>query len=241
MTECNHLNLISDLIEKTMPLNRSFLNLNSGSHGLIVVDEVHGFCTVGRGPLAPAAPSEQIERMISETDKLARLIGPKLVFRDSHPAGQVEAPYPEHCVVGTGDDMLVDELAWLEGRGDTTVMPKDCINGVIGGIRPDGSNIVFDWARDSKLDAIVVVGICTDICVMNAVTSLLSARTRGFLGGVRDIIVHEPGCATYDLPLEMARALGMPDAAAHPRDFFHQSALLMMQNQGAVITGEITE
>lgn len=221
------------------PLATSTLDLSVGKPGLIVVDEVHGFCTVGRGPLAPAAPNAQVDRMVAETNKLANLIGPKLVFRDSHAPGQVEAPYPTHCVAGTGDDMLVDDLAWLENDPHTTVMPKECINGVIGGIRGDGSNVVFDWAKSSGIDRLVVVGICTDICVLNAVTSLLSARTRGFLGKVEDIIVHEPGCATYDLPLAVARELGLPDTAAHPQDVFHRMGLLVMQNQGALITKDV--
>ncbi len=221
----------------SVPLARVDLDLTTGHHGLIVVDEVHGFCTVGRGPLAPPAPNAQIERMIAETDRLARLIGPKLVFRDSHPPGQVEAPYPAHCVHGTGDDMLVDALAWLETAPLTTVMPKACISGIIGGERPDGSNVVYDWVNHSGIDTIVVVGICTDICVLGVVLPLLSARTRGFLGAVDRILVHEPGCATYDLPLDVARSLGLPDSAAHPQDAFHRMGLLIMQNQGAIITG----
>jgi len=230
------LNIIEQLAA-AVPLATEKLNLEVGRPGLLIVDEVHGFCTVGRGPLAPAAPNPQIDRMIFETNRLARIIGPKLVFRDSHAPGQNEAPYPAHCETGTGDDLLVDDLAWLEGAADTTVMPKECINGVIGGIQPDGSNIVFDWAAKTKIDTLVVVGICTDICVLTAVTSLLSARTRGFLGAVERILVHEPGCATYDLPLDVAVSLGLPGAAAHPQDVFHRMGLLVMQNQGAVITG----
>ncbi len=150
---------IMTAIEGTAPLVMSALDLSRGKIGLIVVDEVHGFCTPGRGPLAPAAPNPQIERMIEETDLLARRIGPKLVFRDSHTAEQDEKPYPPHCLVGTGDDMLVSRLEWLESDPDTLVMPKECINGVIGGIRPDGSNIVFDWAKSSGVDTLVLVGI----------------------------------------------------------------------------------
>jgi nicotinamidase-related amidase len=229
----------AELIGKVAPIAKVSLDLKIGRPGLIAVDIVHGFCTVGRGPLAPAVPNAQVDRMISETVSLARLIGPKLAFRDSHGLGQVEAPYPPHCVSGTGDDMLVDDLAWLNDDPETIVMPKECINGVVGGQRPDGSNVVFDWAKKSGIDRIVVVGICTDICVLNAVTSLLSARTRGFLGGVKDIIVHEPGCATYDLPLDVARGLGLPDSAAHPQEVFHLMGLMIMQNQGAIITGDV--
>lgn len=221
------------------PLTLETVELATKRTGLLVVDIVHGFCTPGRGPLAPFSANPQVERMIDETDRLARRIGPKLVFRDSHFPGQNEAPYPRHCEQGTGDDELVDKLAWLEGAPETTVMPKECINGVVGGIRQDGGNIVFDWARESDIERLVVTGICTDICVLTAVTTLLSARTRGFLGRLTDIVVYEPGCATYDLPLETARQIGLPESTAHPQELFHRMGLLVMQNQGAVIAGTI--
>lgn len=230
---------VVELIAKVSPVVKVPLDLSVGRPGLLAVDLINGFCQVGCGPLAPAAPNEQVTRMIAETDRLARIIGPKLAFRDSHGPDQVEAPYPPHCIVGTGADELVDELAWLNDDPNTHVMPKDCIDGVVGGHLEDGSNIVFEWAKTNGIDRIIVVGICTDICVLNAVTSLLSARTRGFLGAVKDIIVHEPGCATYDLPLETARELGLPDTTAHPQAAFHQLGLMIMQNQGAIITGSV--
>lgn len=221
------------------PIVSAEYDASSGPTGLLIVDEVHGFCTVGRGPLAPPVPNSQVIRMIEETDALATKIGPKIVLRDSHPPGQVEAPYPEHCVRGSGDDELVEQLAWLERDANAVVIPKECINGVIGAMRPDGSNAIFDFIREHRLRNLVAVGICTDICVLTAVTTLLSARTRGFLGDLRDIVVYEPGCATYDLPLDAARSLGLPDSAAHPQELYHAMGLAIMQNQGAILAGTI--
>lgn len=62
---------------------------------------------------------------------------------------------------------------------------------------------------------ILVVGICTDICVLDFVCSTLSARNRRFLGPLEDVIVYSPGCATYDLPVHVADTI--PDALAHPQ------------------------
>lgn len=62
---------------------------------------------------------------------------------------------------------------------------------------------------------ILVVGICTDICVLDFVCSTLSARNRRFLGPLEDVIVYSPGCATYDLPAHVADTI--PDALAHPQ------------------------
>jgi nicotinamidase-related amidase len=60
-----------------------------------------------------------------------------------------------------------------------------------------------------------VVGICTDLCVLDFVSSALSARNRGFLAPLEDVIVYSQGCATFDLPIHIARTL--KDAVAHPQ------------------------
>ena len=86
---------------------------------------------------------------------------------------------------------------------------------------------------------LIFVGICTDICVLNAVLASLSARTRGFLGDVRDIVVFEPGCSTYDLSAQDAQALGLAPDQAHPAALYHAMGLLLMRNQGARIASEI--
>jgi len=68
---------------------------------------------------------------------------------------------------------------------------------------------------------------------MDFVLTLLSARNHGLMPGLADIAVFEPGCATYDLPLEVARTLGLPDTAAHPKDIAHHAGLYFMASRGA--------
>ncbi len=216
----------------------------SGRTGLVVVDEVNGFCTVGCGPLAPAAPNAQISRMVAETDRLARAWEargePVLAFLDSHVPGKAEPPYPPHCERGTGQDELVPDLKWMGTSLAVQLQPKDCINGFVGAIDPQtGRNGVVDWINANKLQAVVVVGICTDICVMDFVLTLLSARNHEMTPTLQDIVVHEPGCATYDLPLEVARQLGLPDTAAHPQALTHHVGLYLMASRGAILAGSV--
>ncbi|KAG2564120.1 hypothetical protein PVAP13_8KG385100 [Panicum virgatum] len=45
---------------------------DGGGVGLVLVDVSNGFCTVGAGNLAPAAPNKQIEKMVEEAARLAR-------------------------------------------------------------------------------------------------------------------------------------------------------------------------
>src|SRR3546814_7425893 len=88
---------------------------------------------------------------------------------------------------------------WLGADPHATLVRKDCINGFVGAIRPDGSNAVVDWVNANKLQRLVVVGICTDICVMDFVLTLLSARNHDLMPSLKDVSVHAGACATYDL------------------------------------------
>ena len=121
-------------IEEAMPLSKTELDLRSNGErfGLIIVDEVNGFATVGAGNLAPQTPNEQVSIMVSETDRLARAFVkqgmPVLAFLDTHEPGKPEPPYPPHCERGTGEEELVPELKWLEEDHNATLVRKDCIN-----------------------------------------------------------------------------------------------------------------
>lgn len=59
-----------------------------------------------------------------------------------------------------------------------------------------------------------MVGICTDICVLDFVSSTLSARNIGLVKPLEEVVVYSRGCATYDLPVHIARNI---KALAHPQ------------------------
>jgi len=236
--------LLSPALARELPVALGSVALSSGRFGLVVVDEVNGFATVGAGPLAPAAANAQVTQMVAETDRLARAFlrrgAPVLAFLDSHDADRPEPPYPPHCVIGTGQEELVPALAWLDGAAGVTLMRKDCINGFVGGIGADGRNKVVDWVNAARLDTVVVVGICTDICVMDFVLTFLSARNHGLMPPLRDIVVYEPGCATYDLPAAAVAQLGLPPTAAHPQGPAHHLGLYFMASRGAVLANQLS-
>ncbi|MBM3484871.1 MAG: isochorismatase family protein [Alphaproteobacteria bacterium] len=204
--------------------------------GLVIIDEVVGFASVGGGNLAPREENAQVNRMVRETVQLARRFlaakRPILAFLDTHEAGKPEPPYPPHCVEGTGEEEFVPELAWLAIEPGVFKVRKDCINGFVGAMRPEGNQLV-DWVREHKLDGIVTVGICTDICVMDFVLTVLSARNHGLLPTLKDVYVYEPGCATYDLPPQAVRDAGLPETASHPQALTHHMGLYFMASRGA--------
>jgi nicotinamidase-related amidase len=231
-------------LRSTMPIRLEGLTVGAQKTGLVIVDEVNGFATVGAGYLAPPVPNAQVARMVEETDRLAGAFSeqgrPILAFLDTHVPGKPEPPYPPHCEAGTGEENLVPQLLWLERDKHATLVRKDCINGFVGSIDKDGRNRVVDWVNAHKLEAVLVVGICTDICVMDFVLTFLSARNHDLMPSLKDILVYEGGCSTYDLPRATAEKLGLPSSAAHPQDVTHYMGLYFMASRGARLVDSVT-
>lgn len=237
-------------LTKHCPIQTTAYDLRGRTAGLVIVDEVNGFCTVGAGNLAPPVHDEQISTMVGQTVELARHFTsnrwPILAFLDTHEPGKPEPPYPPHCEIGTGEERLVPELAWLEGDPHATLIKKDCINGFVGAMehspKAHGAthNRFVDWVNTHRLDTIAVTGICTDICVMDFVLTALSARNHGLMPSLNDIVILEPACATYDLPGATAASLGLPPTAAHPKAATHHMGLYFMASRGAILAHELS-
>lgn len=231
------------LLERMLPLSLRSIALGTQQAGLVVVDVINGFATVGAGPLAPFWPDPWIESVIAESVRIVRLFlnqnRPVAAFLDTHIHGHEEPPYPPHCEIGSGQENFVPALSWLERYA--TLIRKDCINGFIGAIDlASGRNYIVDWIDLHRLESVVVIGVCTDICVMDFVLSLLSARNHGLVPTVQEVIVHEPACATYDLSPEMVIELQLPTNAVHPQAMTHHVGLYLMAARGAVLTYELT-
>ncbi|XP_010526685.1 PREDICTED: uncharacterized protein LOC104804180 isoform X7 [Tarenaya hassleriana] len=191
---------------------------------------------------APTQHNEQISVMVKES---ARLAGefcsrkwPIFAFMDSHHPDIPEPPYPPHCIIGTDESRLVPALQWLESEPCATLRPKDCINGFVGSIEKDGSNVFVDWVKEKQIKIILVVGICTDICVFDFVASTLSARNHGLLPPLEEVVVYSSGCATFDLPHDVAR--GIKGALAHPQELMHHVGLHMARGRGAKVVSEVS-
>jgi len=244
MTENATGDRISGVLKTAMPVELTPVVIETAGTGLVIVDEVNGFATVGAGNLAPPTENPQVTRMVAETDRLAREFAaegwPILATLDTHEPGKPEPPYPPHCERGTGEEDLVPALEWLETEPAATLLRKDCINTFVGAIGEQGRNRIVDWVNEYRLSRLLVVGICTDICVMDFVLTMLSARNHGLVPTLRDIVVYAGGCATYDLPREAAVELGLPESAAHPQDATHYLGLYFMASRGAILADGVT-
>lgn len=232
-----------DLLKNEIPLEQESVDLSQDVvTGLVLVDIINGFCTVGAGNLAPREPNRQISEMISESAELARHFcdkkWPVLAFIDSHKPEKPEDPYPLHCIEGTDESNLVPALSWLEKEANVTIRRKDCYDGFLGSIQPDGSNVFVDWVKKNQIKTLLVVGIRTDICVLDFVCSTISARNLGFLNPLADVVVYSRACATFDVPLRVAR--NTKGALAHPQELMHHIGLYMAKERGAKIASQVS-
>ncbi|CAL5377664.1 unnamed protein product [Camellia sinensis] len=232
-----------DLLKNEIPFEEESVVLSEDiKTGLVLVDIINGFCTIGAGNLAPTEPNSQINEMINESARLAKVFcnkkWPILAFLDSHHPGKLEHPYPPHCIIGTDESNLVPALKWLQKEPNVTIRRKDCYDGYLGSMEEDGSNVFVDWVKNNQIKTILVVGICTDICVLDFVCSTLSSRNRGFLTPLEEVIVYSGGCATFDFPVSIARDI--KDAIAHPQELMHHVGLYMAKGRGAKIARDVS-
>lgn len=154
---------------------------------LVIVDMINGFTREG------ALKSERIEALIPVIAGLSEECGkrgiPRIAFADCHAEKSPEfGSYPVHCLAGTSESELIDELKKHPGY---LLIPKNSTNGFLEeGFR--------DWlARNGTIRNFIVVGDCTDICVLQFALSLktwLNMRNE-----LSRIIVPVDAVDTYDL------------------------------------------
>ncbi|XP_023529488.1 nicotinamidase 1-like isoform X2 [Cucurbita pepo subsp. pepo] len=143
-------------ITNEIPLEQESVVLAEDTvNGLVLVDIINGFCTVGAGNLAPREPNRQISEMVEESARIARIFcekkWPVMAFLDSHQPNKPEEPYPPHCIAGSDESNLVPALRWVEKEPNVTIRRKDCFDGYIGSFQPDGSNVFVDWIKHNQI------------------------------------------------------------------------------------------
>ena len=155
---------------------------------LIVVDMVNGF--VKEGALHDEAIAKIIPRQI-ELIKEARAKGYLIVFvKDTHDKDAVEFRRfgnTKHCVIGTKEAELVDELKPYED--DTISIEKNSTSFMEA---PEFRELI---AKANNIKRVEEVGCCTDICDFNGIMGLANYYDQW--NRKVDIIVHEDAIATY--------------------------------------------
>ena len=161
---------------------------------LIVVDMVNGFVREG------AMASKNVEKIIPEIEELVKNFkgGEETTvafIKDTHEMTAREFKrYPVHCVKRTSESELVSELKDYEEG--SLVYEKNSTSAIFPG------ELISDIDKMTNLEKIVIVGCCTDICVMNLVIPLqcyLDECDRDI-----EIVVPKNAVETYDAPVHKA-------------------------------------
>lgn len=196
---------------------------------LIGIDVINGFCT--EGPLASERVG-RIARPVAELFARAHALGVRhfALTQDTHdPRAPEFAAYPPHCVRGTAESESVDELKALPFYAGIKIVPKNSISSHIG-------TELGNWLLlRTRVDTLVVVGDCTDLCVYQAAMHLrLEANAGNFL---RRVVVPAHAVETFDTPVPAARELGIP---AHDGDLHHVLFLHHMAANGVEVVRALT-
>ena len=168
---------------------------------LIVVDMVNGF--VEEGVLHDKNIKRIIPRQI-ELIKEAHDKGYIVVFvKDTHDEDAVEFRRfgnTKHCVRGTKEAEVVDELKPFEKMDDTISIEKNSTSFMEA---PDFREVV---GKAVNVKQVELVGCCTDICDFNGIMDLANYFDQW--NREVDITVHEDAIATYseDIRGEYVRA-----------------------------------
>lgn len=159
--------------------------LDTEKTALVVVDMINGF--VKEGALASSnalAINESVAKLAAAFLEKKMSVA---ALADTHGADSPEfAAFPVHCLSGSAESSLTDELLVLEG---IVRLEKNSTNGF-------HEAAVREWVEKSGADTFVVTGVCTDLCVMQFAVAL---KTWFNANNKRSrVIVPTGAVATYD-------------------------------------------
>ncbi len=129
---------------------------------LVIVDMINGF--VKEGPLSDSSIQAIVPAIKSIAENYIQKNLPILSFQDAHELDAKEfKSFPVHCLKGSVESELIDELKVYEK--EMIPLYKNSTNGFM---QPE----FLELFHRLDCEEIVVVGCCTDICVLQFALSL---------------------------------------------------------------------
>lgn len=176
---------------------------------VVIVDMVNGFLKCGN------LHDENSMRIVADIKQLLEYCRDKsmktIMFADCHEKNSPELSYfPEHCVCGTQECDVIDELAQIGGY---ELIYKNSTNGFH---ETEFKKFLED---NCHIENFIVCGVCTDICVMNFCLTL-----KTFFDS-RNVESH------VILPVGLTETYG--------GEFVKRAACVLMNNSGIELFGGI--
>lgn len=180
---------------------------------LIVVDVINGF--VKFGPLSDPSISEIIPPIRDLMQAFQSRSMPVAAFQDCHAPDAAEfSVFPPHCVRGTDETELVSELDGIS----CVRLPKNSTNGFLE------RNFQELLTRNPQMNTFLVVGDCTDICVLQFCLTLTAALN----------VSNKK--ASVIVPVNAVDTFGAP---GHNKHVMNLAALQLMASAGVQIVSEV--
>ena len=145
---------MGSFIEEVNQLETIQLSDYNGKDTIIVmIDMINGFCKFG--PLSSDFVNQMVPKMATFLDQAISMSIPIISYRDAHPENAKEFNFfPQHCLAGTSESDLVDELM----RPELIDVTKNSTNGFL-------AQNPLDLVDGPAIKHVIVIGCVTDICV----------------------------------------------------------------------------
>lgn len=197
-------------------------NLKVYKKVLIVVDMVNGF--VREGALADKHIEGTINNQVALIKKYQEEGNLVIFIKDTHTKESVEHDRfggALHCIEGTEEAELVDELKPFEGKENTITLEKNSTSYIWAENKEDGYNFVDVLNNLENVEEIEVVGCCTDICITNGVLPMMNYfdQKNRRVG----VTLYEDAIDTFEIP------------GVHNRKEYEDAAYLLLKQQGAKV------
>jgi nicotinamidase-related amidase len=212
-----HTKVLSDWLEGLADLKLADLDPNRTA--LVSVDMLEGFCRLG--PLSSPRTTAVIPAVAETIRRVSEHGIPDehvAVVQDNHPEDAQEfTAYPPHCITGTDEAEAVEELKALPRWRNYQHFKKNSI-------ASHTSEGFRDWLESTRVDAVVAVGVVTDLCLY---TLALHLQTHNLAHGHgQRVIVPEQCTQTWDAP-------------DHPGDLYHALFLHQLARNGVEVVRAI--
>ena len=179
---------------------------------LLVIDMINGF--VKEGALADNNINNITPNIIKLIEEYIKNNDNIISIQEGHSKDSKEfESFPEHCILGTNEVELIDEL--MPYKENMKVIRKNSTCGFI-------TTEFLKYMEENKeeLGEIVLTGCCTDICVLNFALPLKNYINEYNLN--IKVTIFKNAVDTYDAPL-------------HNRDEYNEMAFKIMKQNGIEI------
>jgi len=190
-------------------------NLEDIEKLLINVDMVKGFTEIG------AMADTYIKHIIPEHIRLMEKIQKEnegiAIIKDTHKENCREfSKFPIHCIENTEEAELVEELKLFETY--SLVYTKNSTSTMYA------PNFIEDIDKMKNLKKVIIIGCCTDICILNLAIPMQNYFDQKDLN--IEIIVPKNAVETYNSPI-------------HLREEYNEIAFKLMKQAGISIIEKI--